>query len=58
LLGLNSKRSDHRRAQKLHAEKVEQHGDKEFLQIYLIELQMGVRSVLVQNVERCQMTQP
>jgi hypothetical protein len=46
LPGLRNKRNVHHRAQILRGVKVEPHGDKEFLQIYLNESQMEVRSVL------------
>jgi hypothetical protein len=57
-LGLRNKHIVHHRAQKLHGEKVELHDDKEFLQIYLNELLMGVLSDLLQSAEYFQKTRP
>jgi hypothetical protein len=51
LRGLCNKRNVHHRAQKLPGAKVELHDDKEFSQIYLNELRMGVLSDLLQSEE-------
>jgi hypothetical protein len=53
-----NKHNDHHRVQILHVVKVAPRGDMEFLQIYLAELPMGVRSDRAQNAEHFQMTRP
>jgi hypothetical protein len=57
-LVLRNKHNGHHRAQILHVVKVAPRGDMEFLQIYLAESLMGVRSDPAQNAEHFQMTQP
>jgi hypothetical protein len=53
-----NKHNGHHLAQRWRDEKAALHGDTEFLQICLGELQMGVLSDLVQSEEYFQKTQP
>jgi hypothetical protein len=53
-----SKHNVRHHAQILRDVKVGQHGDKEFLQICLGELLMGVRSDLARSARCCRMLQP